>query len=92
MPSFPALPLFCFLCVRLYVFIEVATIRSIALRYAGAWIATRVSLFSPFVSLETSLFPKTICTIAIFSLYGEYVVYFFLPDNVFLPFDHGLGF
>ena len=28
--------------------------------------------------------------ITLFSLYGEYVVRFFLPDGVFLPCDHGL--
>ena len=30
--------------------------------------------------------------IAVFSLYGEYVVCFFLLDSVFLPCDHGLDF
>ena len=34
----------------------------------------------------------TFCTIAVFSLYGEYVVRFFLPNGVFLPCDHGLDF
>ena len=29
---------------------------------------------------------------AVFPLYGEYVVRFFLPDDVFPPFDHGLDF
>ena len=39
------------------------------------------------------LFPSN-CTIIItvLSLHGEYVVRFFLPDGVFLPFDHGLDF
>ena len=32
------------------------------------------------------------CTIAAFSLYGEYVVRSFLPDGVFLPYAHGLDF
>ena len=84
--------LFCFV-FRLDVFIEATTLLSIVLRYAGAPIATRVSLFFPFVYLEMSLFPS-ICfwTIAVFSLYGEYVGRFFLPDGVFLPFDHGLDF
>ena len=31
-------------------------------------------------------------TITGFSLYGEYVARFFLPDGVFLPCDHGLDF
>ena len=39
-----------------------------------------------------SLFPSIFCTIAVFSLYGEYVVRSFLPDGVFLPCDHGLAF
>ena len=33
-----------------------------------------------------------LCTIAAFSLYGEYVVRSFLPNCVFLPCDHGLDF
>ena len=35
-------------------------------------------------------FSEYFCTITIFSLYGEYVVRFFLPGGVFLPCDHGL--
>ena len=58
----------------------------------GAPIATRISFFFPFVYLEMSLFPSIFCTIAVFSLYGEYVVRSFLPDGVFLPCDHGLDF
>ena len=84
--------LFCFVFV-FYAFVEAAALRSIVLRYAGASIATpRVSFFFPFVYLEMSLFPSIFCTIAIFSLYGEYVVRSFLPDGVFLPCDHGLDF
>ena len=50
-------------------------------------------LFVPFVSLEMSLFPTVFCTIAVFSLYGEYAVRSFLPDDgVFLPGDHGLDY
>ena len=82
--------LFCFLFV-FYVFVEAATLRSIVLRYACAPIATRVSFF-PFVYLGMSLFPSIFCTIAAFSLYGEYVVRSFLPDGVFLPCNHGLDF
>ena len=52
----------------------------------------RSCFFLFFVSLEMSLFPSIFCTITVFSLYGEYVVYFFLPDGVFLPCDHGLDF
>ena len=86
--------LFCFVFV-LNAFVEAAALRSIVLRYAGAPIATRVFFsffFSPFVYLEMSLFPSIFCTIAVFSLYGEYVVRSFLPNGVFLPCDHGLGF
>ena len=32
------------------------------------------------------------CTIAVFPLYGEYVVRSSLPDGVCLPCDHGLDF
>ena len=39
-----------------------------------------------------SLFPSILCTISVFSLYGEYVVRSFLPNGVFLPCDHGLEF
>ena len=45
---------------------------SFVLRYAGAPITTRV--FIPFVYLEMSLFFSIFCTIAVFSLYGDYVV------------------
>ena len=39
-----------------------------------------------------SLFPIFFCTRAVSSLHGEYAVHFPLPDGVFLPCDHGLGF
>ena len=74
-------------------FVEAAALRSIVLRYAGAPIATRVSFFFfPFVYLEVSLCLSIFCTIAAFSLNGEYVVRSFLPNGVFLPCDHGLDF
>ena len=39
---------------------------------------------------EMPLFPSIFWTTAVFSLYGEYVVRSFLPNNgVFLPCDHG---
>ena len=81
------LPDVCFVLLRfrLYALIEAAALRSIVLRYAGAPIATRVSIFFLFVYLEMSLFPSVFCTIAVFSLYGEYVVRSFLQDGVFLP-------
>ena len=47
--------------------VEVAALRSIVLRYAGAPIATRVSFFFPFVHLEMSLFPSIFCTVSAFS-------------------------
>ena len=77
---------------RLCAFVEVATLGSIVLGYAGAPTATCVYSFFPFVSLDMSFFPSIFCTIAVFSLYGEYVVRFFLPDGVFLPCDQGLIF
>ena len=50
-------------------------------------------MFRPFfVSLEVSLFISIFRTIAFFSLDGKYVVRFLLPDGVFLPCDHRLGF
>ena len=78
----------------MFSFVEAAALLSIVLRYAGASIATRVSFFFPFVYLEMSLFPSIFGCIAVFSLYGEYVVVrFSLPDDgVFLPCDHGLDF
>ena len=88
--------LFCFVFVLLrfcfYDFVEAAALRSIVLRYAGAPIAARVSFFFPFVCLEMSLFPSKFGTISNFSLYGDYVVHYFLPDGVFLCCGHGLGF
>ena len=89
--------LWCYVCFvllrfRLNAFVEAAALRSIVFRYAGAPIATRVSFFFPFVYLEMSFFPKTFCAIAVFSLYGEYVVRSFLPNGVFLPCDHRLDF
>ena len=49
-------------------------------------------VFFPFAYLEMSLFPSIFCTIAVFSLYGEYIVRSFLPDGLFLTCDHGLDF
>ena len=84
--------LFC-IVFGLYAFVEAAALRSIALRYAGAPIATRVSFcFFPLVYLEMSLFPSIFCTISAYSLFGEYVVRVFLPNGAFLPCDHGLDF
>ena len=82
--------MFCFV-FNLYAFVEAAALRSIVLRYAGAPIAIRV-FSSSFVYLEMSLFPSIFCTIAAFSLYGEYVVRSFLPNCVFLRCDCGLDF
>ena len=64
-----------------------------------SWVTTTAVcvLFMIFVPsfrfLEMSLFPSFICTITVFIfVYGENVVRFFLPDDVFLPCDHGLDF
>ena len=83
--------LWCYVCFvllrfRFYAFVEAAALRSIALRYAGAPIATR------FFFLAMLLFPSIFCTIYAFSLYGEYVVRSFLPNGVFLLYDQGLDF
>ena len=98
MSSFSSVNLY-FVLLRfcLYAFVEAAALHSIVLRYAGAPIATRISFFLfPFVYLEMSLFPSifctNFCTIAVFSLYGEYVVRSFLQDGVFLPCNHELDF
>ena len=58
-------------------------------------VVLRVSSFFPFVlwiymSLFLGIFAPSF--IAVFSLQGEYVVRFSLPDGVFLPCDHGLDF
>ena len=85
---------FVLLRFRLYAFVEAAALRSIALRYTGASIATRVfflSFFS-FVYLEMSLFPSIFCIIAASFSIGDYVVRSFLPNGVFLPCEHGLDF
>ena len=94
----------CFVLLRFrrYAFVEAAVFRSIVLRYAGAQIAThthtRVSFFSFFLMFiwNVAFSDYFFCTIiAVFSFYGEYVLYnirSFLPDNVFLPCDHGLDF
>ena len=85
----------CFVLLRFrlfYAFVEAAALRSMVLRYSGALIATRVSLFFPFVYLEMSLFPSIFCTISAFFLYREYVACSFLPNGVFQPCDHRLDF
>ena len=51
-----------------------------------------LGIFFSFVSLEMSFFSSISCTIAVFSLYGEYAVRSFLPNGVFLSCDHGLDF
>ena len=88
--------LFCFVFrfsyFRIYAFVEAAAFRSIVLRYAGAPVATRVSLFLFFVYFGDVAFSSISRTISAFSLYGEYVVRSFLPNDVFLPCGHGLGF
>ena len=84
--------LFCFVFVFILC-IKAAALRSIVLRYAGAPIATRVSLFFPIAYLEILLFSSILFyTISAFSLDGEYVVRSFLPNGVFLPRGYGLDF
>ena len=62
-----------------YAFVEAAALRSIVLRHAGTPIATRTCSF---LGGEMSLFPSIFCTISAFSLYGEYVVHSFLPNDM----------
>ena len=85
--------LFCFVFVFMLSLMPRPFVQ-VVLRYAGAPIATRVTfiLFFPFVYLEMSLFPSTLCAIVVFSLNIKYVVRSFLPDSVFLSCDHGLDF
>ena len=45
-----------------------------------------------FVYVGDVAFFEYFCTISAFSLYGEYVVRSFFPNDVFLPCDHGLDF
>ena len=72
----------------MYAFVEAAALRSIALRYAGAPIAARVyfSFFGDVSFSEYFFVPFPL------SLYGEYVVHYFLRIVFFLPCDHGLYF
>ena len=82
--------LWCYLCfvllrLCLYAFVEPAALRSTVLQYAGAPIATRVFcfLFFPFCLFGDAAFSEYFLYIAVLSLYGDYVVRFFLPDGVF---------
>ena len=84
--------LFCFVFVFMLKFAKAAALRSIVIRYAGAPIATRVSFLISFCLFGDVAFSELFCTFAAFSLYGEYVVRFPLPNGVFLPCDHGLDF
>ena len=52
---------------------------------------TRVSSFFFFLFGDV-VFSEYFCTTTVFSLSGEYVARFFLPDGGFLPCDHGLDF
>ena len=50
-------------------------------------------VFFSFCSLGDAAFPSLFCTIAVFSLFLEYVARFSLQDGVFFPpCDHGLDF
>ena len=90
----------CFVSFRLNAFIEAGALCSIVLRYihiysiyAGSPTATSVSSFFSFFFFGDVAFSEYFfCTIAVFSLYGECAVRFFLPDGVFLPCDHVLDF
>ena len=68
----------------------------VVVRYAWVPTATRVSsfflYFFVFLFSEVSLFYIFFVLIPFFSLHGEYVARFPLPDGVFLPGDQGLDF
>ena len=93
---------------RLSSFTRAAAFRSIVVRFSicmrsiaptatRSWLPNNCLrhfsfLFLPFfVSLEMWLFPSIFVPLP-FSLIGEYVICFSLPDGVFLPCDHGLDF
>ena len=58
-----------------------------------ALVSFYLELYIYLFNLEMPLFPSIFWTTAVFSLYGEYVVRSFLPNNgVFLPCNHGLDF
>ena len=93
MMSFSGVTFLSFVLLLFRLFIKAAALRSIFLRHAGASIATRVSFFFSFFFFFLYVaFAEYFCTIAVFSLNGEYVVRLPLPDDIFLPRDHGLFF
>ena len=49
-------------------------------------------LFFSFFFFRGVSFSEYFCTVTVFSVYGEYVVRFPLPDGVFLPCNHRLDF
>ena len=80
--------LFCFV-FRLYDFVEAGAFRSIALRYAGAPIATLVFVFVLDVAFS-EYFLYQFRFLFVWTI--EYIVRSFLPNGVFLACDHGLDF
>ena len=79
---------------RLDTFTEAAALRSIVLRSSMSMRPDSHTCFS--FSFEMSLFPSIFVplleALTVFSLNGEYVARFPLPDSIFLPCDHGLDF
>ena len=80
-------------------FIEAAALRSVVLvdmhapRQPHALVTYLVTTICvSFCFVGDVAFSEYFWTIAIFSLYGEYIVRSFLLDGVFLPCDHGLDF
>ena len=95
---------FVFFRFRILAFTEAAALCSIVLRYSicmhldshrqlpNKYLRPSfvfVSYF--FLSLQVSFSSECFGTITVFSLYGEYVVCFPLPNGVFVCCDHGLG-
>ena len=74
----------------LFAFTEATALHSIVFRSSICMRPDRHTSF--FLFLGDVALSEYICTITVFSLYGEYVVRFFLPNGGFLPCDHGLDF
>ena len=86
----------CFVLLRFrpYAFVEVAALRSIVLRYAGAPIATRTCVCVCFFFLGDVAFSEYFLYHFRFLFVWtiEHVVRSFRPNVIFLPCDNGLDF
>ena len=93
----------CFIFFRFHIFTEGVALRSIVLRSSicmhldsptqlpNNCLCPSLVFVSFFFSFFADVaFSEYFCTVTVFSLYGEYVVCFPLPDGVFVCCDHGL--